>query len=323
MTTIHEAVKMCMHCGKINKFQVLGSTSTFGPSDLDTRPAPLARQAIEYEIQRCSQCNYASDDIEKIIKFDDSILTSENYIKVLNSDYPELAKSYILASMIKESIRNYNEAAVFMIKACWVLDDNKIDAKKPRIIAAKLFEKSIGIEPSRLIIIDLYRRAEEFEAAKIMINKSKEFIDDKFQKKVLQCEEVLVDIYDSECHNCSEIDTFIGESGLEKKEELETDTMEEVERKLFSDDSEPITLRSDTGKIVTFQQIAVIPLEILEEKNIYVILRPEDEDLPEDEALVFQLIGEENLEELSLIKDDDVIDLVFNEYYKLVEDSHK
>ena len=178
--------------------------------------------------------------------------------------------------------------------------------------------------PSRLIIIDLYRRAEEFETARKLIKSVYEFIDDKFFQKVLQCEEVLVDMFDSECHSCSEIDTFIGESGLEEEnEKLETDTMEEVERKLFSDDSEPITLRSDTGKLVTFQQIAVIPLEILGEKNIYVILRPEEEYIPEDEALVFQLIGEESLEELRLIKDDDVIDLVFNEYYKLVEDSHK
>lgn len=320
MTTIHEVVKTCMHCGEKNKFEVVGSTSSFGQPDLDTRPAPLARQTVQYGVQRCSKCNYASDDIEEEFEFDDSILTSENYLKVLKSDYPDVAKNYILASMIKESVMDYNEAAVFMLEACWVLDDHNVNAKKPRIIAAELFEKSVGIETSRLIAIDLYRRAEEFDKAKVLINKSKEFIEDKFLKKLLLFQETLVDIFDSECHSCSEIGKFIGEDEL-MDNGLSEDTMEEIEMKLFDPDCKEPIYKIVQGKRVGFQQIALIPLDENGKREVYTILHPEDMEV-EDEALVFKLVGNEKLEELEFIRDDDVIDKVFDEYYRLVEESH-
>ncbi len=320
MTTVHQILRKCVHCGTVNSYDVVGSTITFDMPDLDTRPAPLKRDTIKFGIERCKNCNYSSNNIEEKIEFDENILESDNYKKVLNSNYPELAKSYILASMIKESIDDYVNAAIFMLNACWVLDDNKIDAKKSRLIAAKLFEKIDGEEVTRLIIIDLYRRAEEFDKAREIIKKSYGLIKDDFNKKVLKCEEVLVDIYDSECHPCSEIDKFIGESGIEEEK---ADSMEEVERKLFSENSkENIRLYSNKGVLATFEQVALIPLELNGEKNIYAILHPIDSIVEDDEALVFQLIGEEHLDELSLISDDDIIDKVFNEYYRLVEENN-
>ena len=246
MTTLQKEIKKCAHCGCENEFDVVCSTSTFGPSDLDTRPAPLARYNILYGVQRCKKCNYCNENIEEKVDFDEAILTSKNYLKVINSNYPELAKNYMLASIIMESVMRYGDAGIFMLQACWVLDDEGLDAKKTRIVAAKLLEKEFVMDAYRLIAIDLYRRAEEFEAAKILINKSKFFIEDVYMKKVLKCEEVLVDIFDSECHDCSEIEKFIGESELEEK--LKADTPEEVLRKLFDEEStESLYLYNDKG----------------------------------------------------------------------------
>jgi len=99
--------------------------------------------------------------------------------------------------------------------------------------------------------------------------------------------------------------------------------MEEVVRKLFSEDSkENIRLYSNNGVLSTFEQVALIPLEENGEKEIYAILHPIDSIVEDDEALVFQLIGEEHLDGLSLISDDDIIDKVFNEYYRLVEENN-
>lgn len=320
MTTIHEEIKSCMHCGEKNKFIVLGSTSSFGLPDLDTRPVQLARQTIQYGVQRCPKCNYASNDIEEKLEFDDSILTSENYIKVLNSDYPELAKNYILASMIKESVSDYFDAAMFMLNACWVLDDSNIDAKKERIITAKLLENNFDQDMVRMIAIDLYRRAREFDKAKTLINESKELIDDKYLHKVLLCHEVLIGMSDSECHNCTEIGRIIGNSEFVDNE-LAEDTIEEIEMKLVSDDCKDPIYKIIDGKRVAFEQIAIIPLKENGKTDIYTILHPVDM-LGEDEAVVFRLVGEEKLESLEFIKDDDIIDKVFDEYYRLVEESH-
>jgi len=99
--------------------------------------------------------------------------------------------------------------------------------------------------------------------------------------------------------------------------------MEEVVRKLFSEDSkENIRLYSNNGVLSTFEQVALIPLEENGEKEIYAILHPIEEFIPDDEALVFKLIGSENLDELQLVKDENIIDQVFEEYYRLVEENN-
>ena len=75
-------------------------------------------------------------------------------------------------------------------------------------------------------------------------------------------------------------------------------------------------------KVVAFEQIAIIPLEQNGKKEIYTLLHPTGigED---DEALVFLLVGGKKLKEIKLITDDSIIDEVFDEYYRLVEESRK
>ncbi len=96
MTTINSEIKKCIHCGFETKFDVVCSTSSFGPCDLDSRPAPLARDAIRYNIERCPKCNYASSDISEEKEFNPEILKSDKYLKILNSSYLELAKAICL-----------------------------------------------------------------------------------------------------------------------------------------------------------------------------------------------------------------------------------
>ena len=318
MTTLHSTTKKCINCGCMNRYQVVGSTIALDSPDLDTRPAPLQRETIEYGVERCSNCNYASSDIEEKIKFDANILKSEQYIKILKSSYPELAKSYMLASVIKDSINDYISSAMLMLNACWVLDDNKVDAKKTRIVTAKLFEKTELDETIRMIMIDLYRRAEDFSKAKELIKETYDFIEDGLHKRILMCEEKLVDNKDSSCHTCSEISDIIGEDITEE----EADSLEEVKRKLFDENSnEPIRLYGMNG-LVTFQQIAIIPLIKKKKQTIYAILQPEDDDIPDDEALVFEIVGGDEIEELKLVTDDDVTNKVFEEYYRLIENNN-
>ena len=313
MSVMNEVVRKCCNCGFENSFVHFNQTKTFGTQDLDTRPAPLQRENIKYNIERCNNCNYVNENIEEKIEFDKSILTSDRYLKILNSSYPMLAKEYILASMIKESIEDYTNASKYMLYACWALDDNEIDAKKLRKIAAKLFEKVEDYEAKRIIIIDLYRRAEDFEKASSLILDAYGFINDNYIKKILQYEEDLIDNKDSHCHDCSEVDDFIGEDINE--EEL-ADSIEEVERKLFDENSnEPIRLMGKNG-LITLEQVALIPLEYNGHKNLYAILHPTD--IAKDEALVFLLIGKERLEDLEVVKNEEEATEVFKIYYKML-----
>lgn len=318
MTTIHKVEKKCMHCGAVHLFDVLDSPDLFGLQNLDMRPVALDSEIIQYGVQRCPNCNYVNDNIEAKEDFDASILTSDNYLKVLNSDYPELAKNYILGSMIQESIGNYDGAAFFMMHACWVLDDNKIDAKKIRLIAARLFEKSDEKEISSLTIIDLYRRAEEFEKAKIMIQKTKEYITDRHWEKVLYCQEVLVNRFDTECHCCSEIYKIISETC---PDELKGDTVDEIAIKLLDANCNESIYKFIEDEVVLFKKIGILPLEIDGKTRIFTILRLKTDMDDEGEIGVFEVIGEEKLEALVFVYEDEIVDKVYEEYNRLVAES--
>lgn len=94
--------------------------------------------------------------------------------------------------------------------------------------------------------------------------------------------------------------------------------MDDQLQKIFDEDNvDPIILYDEEGEEAAFDQIALIPIE---DKN-YVILQPLDgeEEEEEEETLVF-LIDEER-EELILEEDDDVIDAVYAEYSRLLEEN--
>ena len=66
-----------------------------------------------------------------------------------------------------------------------------------------------------------------------------------------------------------------------------------------------------------FEQIATIPLG---DKD-YCILRPLNlEGIDEDEAFVFELIGDDETESLQVVTDDEVCSKVFEEYYRLCDE---
>ena len=97
--------------------------------------------------------------------------------------------------------------------------------------------------------------------------------------------------------------------------------MSEQEKSLLEiltdeEDTGNFVLQGDDGVETEFEQIATIPME----DDVYCILRPlnvPDLQLDEDEALVFKL--EEDESSLSLVEDEGLAQLVFEEYYKLCD----
>ena len=80
-----------------------------------------------------------------------------------------------------------------------------------------------------------------------------------------------------------------------------------------------ITLYNEKDEPVDFEQIAIIPLN----DRVYAILKPvaEVEGVADDEAFVFEVVeDEENGDSLRLVEDDKVIDAVFADYNKLLDE---
>ncbi|MBE6625347.1 MAG: DUF1292 domain-containing protein [Ruminococcaceae bacterium] len=79
-----------------------------------------------------------------------------------------------------------------------------------------------------------------------------------------------------------------------------------------------ITLLSDTGEEIAFIEIA----GIAHKGNFYALLQPVEliEGMSEDEALVFSVTrGENGEDKFNIVTDDAIIDAVFEEYYKLLD----
>ena len=76
---------------------------------------------------------------------------------------------------------------------------------------------------------------------------------------------------------------------------------------------------SSVWKEIAFEQIAIIPII----KDVYVILKPVVplEGLGENEGLVFEIKNNETEEYLSLVTDEDIIDDVFDIYFKLIDEN--
>lgn len=89
-----------------------------------------------------------------------------------------------------------------------------------------------------------------------------------------------------------------------------------IEMLLDENNSDPIVLYSEKNEEVTFEQVAVVPLE----RGAYAILKPVVlfEGMDEDEALVFELVQSDGEMALELVLEDEIIDAVFQEYYDLL-----
>ena len=84
------------------------------------------------------------------------------------------------------------------------------------------------------------------------------------------------------------------------------------DRLLDVNDSDPIILYGEDGQEIAFEQIALIPLN----ERLYVIMQPVEllEGMADDEALVFEITGQDDEPVLSVVLDDEVIDAVFEKY---------
>ena len=89
-----------------------------------------------------------------------------------------------------------------------------------------------------------------------------------------------------------------------------------VDRLFDESNSENIFIKDNDGKEIEFEQVAVVDYK----GNFYAMLYPvtKIEGVGEDEAVVF-LIDEEN-DQLVYVDDEEVIDGVYVEYCKMIEE---
>ena len=124
MTTIHPVHATCAVCGTVSEHEVLGSTNSMGPPDLDMRPAPMARWTLGEQIQQCPECGYCARDISIATGAAAQVVRNQAYLAELaREDYPELTRRYLCASLILSVDGEDGHAGKAALMGAWAADD--------------------------------------------------------------------------------------------------------------------------------------------------------------------------------------------------------
>lgn len=91
-----------------------------------------------------------------------------------------------------------------------------------------------------------------------------------------------------------------------------------IDMLLDENNTENIKLYNEENQEVEFEQIALVPIE----NKTYAILKPVApmEGIAEDEALVFVIDEIDDEDCLVIVEDDNIVDKVFEEYYKMLKE---
>jgi hypothetical protein len=214
MTTRYPEKIKCYVCNSENEYFVLGSTNALGSADLDTRPPEMKRSTMDTWVQRCPSCGYCTADISHGVDIASAAINGAEYKSQLNNtEYTEIANSFLCSSIIQRKVQNYAQAAWSCIHAAWCCDDTgHVElAKNCRVMAVNFIrlaeENGQPISQQKdaniAILVDLLRRAGQFQETANLIDEKDEIIQDVFIRRILDYQRVLISKLDIDCHTVS------------------------------------------------------------------------------------------------------------------------
>ena len=93
---------------------------------------------------------------------------------------------------------------------------------------------------------------------------------------------------------------------------------------LDQDNKDPIVLLDEKGRQLSFEQVAVIPYGVENDKKLYCVLKPIDkiEGIADDEAVVFLVDEDDNGNTILRVEENEEVAIsVFDKYYDLLEEA--
>jgi hypothetical protein len=203
--------KKCAVCGEISEFWTLHITIVNGYSDLDFRPAAMARYNLEYKVQCCLFCGYCAANISNAHSSTAEIIKRTEYQDLLkNPHLPALASKFICAGKIieiQEPVAGYYDYH----RAAWVCDDSNhtkgmifcrklaIDQLKKCHSQGQLVSEKPAYDD--LILADLLRRADCCEEAIKIIDQGLLKQAEPIIIKALKYEHILCEKHDLSCYS--------------------------------------------------------------------------------------------------------------------------
>jgi hypothetical protein len=215
MTTMFEEEVECCICGEKSHHIDIGSSSSFGSPDLDTRPPEMQRSTIYHWIQRCPLCGYCSSDLSECYDNTKDIVYSKEYQIIIGSNLmPEMAASFLALSYEKKKQLEYSDSAWRAIHAAWICDDeeygdasvicrkNAISLIETANVNSQKIADQFG--EAEAITIDLMRRSRMFQEALQLSEHTRKKNIEEVIKKIIEFQIGLISKKDFSSHTISE-----------------------------------------------------------------------------------------------------------------------
>ena len=215
MTMILPETKRCALCGCSAEYQVLVSSNTFGPPDLDTRPPEMLRSTLPQWVQRCPKCGFCAEDVSESRRGAEAAMQKPDYRRQLNHpDYPELANSFLCKGIIDRESGDHAAAAWAMVHAAWACDDMGLYARAAECRRSAVAEISIAEQAGQCmtkpnegtiaLLVDLLRRSGQAVEARRVIRERMIEVKDPSIAAMLALQQRLLDRGDTAAHGMDE-----------------------------------------------------------------------------------------------------------------------
>lgn len=173
MTDYSTQKLQCYCCGKTSEHSVLMSSNSRGSPDLDQRPPEMYRWTIGSWLQECPYCGYVAPSIDKGDAKARGFLDSAEFRILAHDPAPDPVSRRFLVRAAEHAYHGERRLAFLStLSAAWVADDGNrpTEAAALRLRAARHLERApITSIDTRLLLLDVLRRASSWEAAEALI----------------------------------------------------------------------------------------------------------------------------------------------------------
>ncbi len=217
MTRVEMTTVNCALCGASNEVRVLLSTNRFGSPDLDFRPPRMARGALAYRVFRCHNCGFSGCDLSQSVNGDAAIVEGDEYQAVLRGSLPQLAKTCVCAALLDQNRGEKQGEGAMWLRAAWICDDERETTfatefrnRSAAAMEAFLQECGVNTDPGgslaiKLVLVDVLRRAREFDAAKEHCWALLSQDLDETPALLARFQATLIEAKDASCHQIAEV----------------------------------------------------------------------------------------------------------------------
>jgi len=229
----------CAKCGTESSFRRPSIETDLSWHYLDARPQDdIFNDFEELLLRQCPSCKYFGEDIAQDVNNLNEIVNKFNYKEQINNKlFPNKANLFLCNSLTHENKYKFEKAAFSALFAAWICDSQSllIQAKNCRLRAIEMLNmENAMIYKSKdemlesileyifherpiykaLILIDLYRRTEQFEKSLALCDSYLRFQTELNNEIILNYQKYLNENQDIGCYTFDDAEEFCYQIGL-------------------------------------------------------------------------------------------------------------